>query len=458
MHRNSCIYICLSLALYLGWPAAGTSADASGPTAPSGNLTYPEAVSLVLQHNPTLKALSLEVSAREARARQAGLPPNPEIEAGVENIGNRNLEGLDGKTSTYLAGQRVETAGKRSKRRDLALKEKALAGWDYEMARLDVLVETKKAFADLLAAQARLSVAEDIVALSRRVHEAVSARVAGGKVSPVEETRSKVALASSQLERSKRSLEAEAARKRLAALWGEITPTFERAEGSFDSAPALPSMDQIVSRLDANPDILRSGAERRQREAALKLEKAMRIPDPTLGAGMRRFDLAGENSYVFSISLPIPLFDRNQGAVQEARIRLEKAGEEEQAVRLDAASRLAQTYSSASGSYEEIRVLQAEVLPSAQSVFDGVSEGYRLGKFGYLDVLDAQRTLMEARFRLVDALAAYHGEVAGLQRLLGASVEQVSVFDAKLCDCADSERSDPPVDRNRAQGGTREQN
>jgi cobalt-zinc-cadmium efflux system outer membrane protein len=443
--------ICLAAFPFCAGRAAGD------PPAVEGSLTLETALALVAEHNTALKASALDVGAADARARQAGLPPNPEIEAGVENIGNKNLEGLDGKTSTFLAGQRLEVAGKRPKRRDVALQDKALAGWDYEMARLDLLVEAKKAFADILAAQARLTVAEDIVSLSQQVYAAVSARVAGGKVSPVEETKSKVALASSRLERSKRALETDAARKRLAALWGETFPAFERAEGSFESASALPSFDQIISKLDANPDILRWGAERKQREAVLRLEKAMRIPDPTLGAGMRRFDLGGENSYMFSISLPIPLFDRNQGAIREAQIRLEKAGEEERAVRLDAASRLAQTYAGASSSYEEIRVLQGDVLPSAQSVFDSVSEGYRLGKFGYLDVLDAQRTLIEAKFCLVDALAAYHGELADLQRLLGASIEQLSALDATLCDCADSKGPDSSVERNLVQGGTHEQ-
>jgi len=119
------------------------------------------------------------------------------------------------------------------------------------------------------------------------------------------------------------------------------------------------------------------------------------------------------------VSVPVPVFNRNQGRVLEARYRLAKAGEERRAAEAQVRAALAEAYGALARAFVEATRLHNEVLPGAQRVFDAVSEGYRQGKFGLLDVLDAQRTLFEARGRYLEALAAYHKAVADIERLIG---------------------------------------
>ena len=127
-----------------------------------------------------------------------------------------------------------------------------------------------------------------------------------------------------------------------------------------------------------------------------------------------------------SVSLPLPVFDRNQGGFLEARYRLAKAGEEQRDAEVQARAALAEAYAALAGAFTEATRLKNEVLPGAQSAFDAVSEGYRQGKFGFLDVLDAQRTLFEARGQYIEALVAYHKAVAEAERLLGAPLADVT--------------------------------
>ena len=87
---------------------------------------------------------------------------------------------------------------------------------------------------------------------------------------------------------------------------------------------------------------------------------------------------------------------------------------------------LAATYAELSSAFAEATTLQNDVLPGAQSAFEAFSEGYRQGKFGFLDVLDAQRTLFEARGRYLEALTAYHRAVADMERLIGEPLEAVT--------------------------------
>ncbi|MBA2353159.1 MAG: TolC family protein, partial [Acidobacteria bacterium] len=81
---------------------------------------------------------------------------------------------------------------------------------------------------------------------------------------------------------------------------------------------------------------------------------------------------------------------------------------------------LAEAYAALAAAHDEITIVRAEVLPGAQETFDAISEGYRLGKFGFLDVLEAQRTVVDAGGQYLRALSAYHDAVVDVERLIGA--------------------------------------
>src|SRR5262245_38651601 len=124
--------------------------------------------------------------------------------------------------------------------------------------------------------------------------------------------------------------------------------------------------------------------------------------------------------------IPLPLSNCNQATVLEARYRLAKAGEERRAAEAQVRAALAEAYGALSRAFVEATRLHNEVLPGAQRAFDAVSEGYRQGKFGLLDVLDAQRTLFEARGQYLEALAAYHQAVAEVEQLIGERLASVT--------------------------------
>ncbi|MEK6777938.1 MAG: TolC family protein [bacterium] len=393
---------------------------------PTGIVTLEQAVSLAILRNPELKAFSLEVRAQDARALQSGLFPNPEIGVEVENFGGeKELRDFDSSETTVQLSQLIELAGKRPKRRKVASLERDLAGWDYEAKRADVLSETTQAFVDVLAAQERFSLMDELAGLSEQVLNTISERVKAGKVSPLEETRAGVSYSTSliDLERARRRL--DASRKKLAALWGSGTPLFERVDGELERIAPILSAAQLEDTISKNPDIARWSVEMEQRQETVKLEKAERIPDLTLSGGIRRFKETDNNAFVMGLSIPLPLFDRNSGGVREARQRQSKAVEEQRAAELIVLNALAEAYQELSIAYAEAKALQQDVLPGAQTAFDGASEGYRQGKFGYLDVLDAQRTFFEARGRYIESLASYHKSKAQVNRLTGVGLDAV---------------------------------
>ena len=403
---------------------ARTGGDAPAEE-PTGVVTLEQALALAVLRNPRLKAFSLEVRARDARTLQAGLFPNPELEIEVENFGgDGTLRGFDSSETTVRLSQLIELAGKRPKRRTLASLERELAEWDYKAERADVLRDTTGAFVDVLAAQERFSLMDELVSLSEQVLKTISERVKAGKVSSLEETRARVAYSTSRigLERARRRL--EASRKGLAALWGGRTPLFDKVDGDLERIVPVPPAAALEGLIPNNPDVARWTVEVELRRAAVKLARTGRIPDLTLSGGVRRLKESDEDAFVVGLSVPLPLFDRNQGGVREALQRQAKVSEERRAAELAVLDALAEAYRDLSSAYAEAMALQRDVLPGAQAAFDAAAEGYRQGKLGYLDVLDAQRTFFEARRQYIEALASYHKSKARVERLIGTRLDR----------------------------------
>jgi cobalt-zinc-cadmium efflux system outer membrane protein len=402
--------------------ASGTALQ---PVNPSGVLTLQQALALGLMQNPELASFSWETRTAEARTLQAGLLPNPEISAEVENFGGpRELKGFNGSENTLQISQLFELGGKRSKRKNLAELEKDLSEWDFEAKRLDVFTDITKDFWDVLAAQERLSITRDLLQLSEQVYTTVVERVKAGKVAPLEELQAKVSLTTMRIELEQTKRELETARKRLAATWGSSSPAFEKVSGEFDTVEAIPEQEQIRSLISQNPDIARWETEIAKARAAIKLKDANAIPDVTFGAGPRYFNETNDNALVMGISMPIPLFNRNQGERLEARHNLSKAEEQRKAAQIKTLTDLAQAYQELSSAYLSAAALKENALPGAESAFNAAQEGYREGKFSYLQVIDAQRTFFEVKRQYMAALADYHKSRAGIERLIAQPVSE----------------------------------
>jgi len=385
-----------------------------------------QALSLALMGNPELAAFSWEVRAKEARSLQASLLPNPEVEFEAEEFGGTGeRSGFDAAESSLRLSQLIELAGKRAKRTKVATLERDLAGWDYESKRLEVLTQTTKAFVEVLAGQEQLVLAKESVVLAERILETVSERVRAGKVSPLEEMKAKVTLSTSRIDLERAERDLESARQRLSAMWGSTSPGFNRAGGDLYTMSDIPSVEKLLKHLSQNPDIGRWKNEMESRRASVELESARRVPDLTLHVGVQRFEETGDNAAILGLSVPLPLFDRNQGRILEARYKLAKAIEDRRATEMRVKTVLSQTHQLLSASHFEAVTLKNDVLPAAQGAFDAAKEGYEQGKFGYLDVLDAQRTLFEASSRYVGALAKYHRAVAVLESLIGTGLDSL---------------------------------
>ena len=352
--------------------------------------------------------------------------PNPVVSVLVEDIGASGF--LIGATTQQLVqpqatvqlSQVIELGGKRGARQDLASLNRDLAAWDYETARIDILYPGDPRFhrrsrrAGNAGADGANGAAGGAGAAERRrpggrggglTHRADQgrgfARGGAGGVRPRAST-------------SRRS------RHRLATTWGRVEATFQSAAGDMRDVSAPPPIDELRARVVESPELARWTAEILQRQASLAVERSKRVPDVAVTAGYRRFTEIDTNAFLVGLSTSLPLFDRNHGGIEEAGSRLAKAYEESRAAQARTSAVLAEAHRALSSAYDEVAALRSAVLPGSQQTFEAVTEGYRLGKFAYLDVLDAQRTLIGANGQHLRALSDYHKAVADVERLIGA--------------------------------------
>jgi cobalt-zinc-cadmium efflux system outer membrane protein len=190
-------------------------------------------------------------------------------------------------------------------------------------------------------------------------------------------------------------------------------------EGAVGTLPALPALEQLNARLANAPNLLRAQLEVNRRQALTQVERTRRIPDVTVSLGARRNEELGRNQAVFGISIPLPLFDRNQGNLLEALRRTDKARDELIATEVRLSGELVQAHERLNAARQEVDVLQNEILPGAQSAYDAATKGFELGKFSFLEVLDAQRMLLQSKSQYLRTLTEGHRTVAEIERVLG---------------------------------------
>ncbi|MFK0310946.1 TolC family protein [Pseudomonas sp. NPDC090233] len=387
--------------------AASVSAQAEqGPS-------LPEALAAAFANNPELAAAGREIGIAEGERRQAGLIPNPELSWEVEDTRR------DTSTTTVTLSQPLELGGKRGARIAVAGSGQAIAQLELERQRNALRADVVQAFHAALRAQTAVELAQQSQALTERGLRVAQGRVSAGQSSPVEATRAQVQLAQAQAEVRRAQTQQTVAYQALARLTGSPLATFNQLPATELSPGAAPDTDSLLDKVEQTADWRLAAAQIERGEASLGSEKAQRIPNLTVSVGSQYSREDRERVNVVGLSMPLPLFDRNQGNVLAAARRADQARDLRNAVELRLRSETRSAVSQWRTAMQEVDAYDRAILPSAQQAVDTATRGFEMGKFAFLDVLDAQRTLIEARGLYLDALATATNARAQVERLYG---------------------------------------
>ena len=381
---------------------------------PAGRLTLEDALALAAGRNFTLSAAGHELDAAEGGIMQARTIPNPEVAVLFED--NRR----DTRTTTAQVNLPLELGGKRSARIDAAGKARELAQSQLGATRTDLRAAVVGGFFAVVIAQERVKLARGSADIAAKGALAAARRVAAGKIAPLEESKARVEQANAELEVADAEAALAVARQALAGLWGSSEARFLEAAGNLDTLPARPDGATLMQALDSAPELANSRLEMERRQAVIGVERSRQYPDLTVSLGSKRDNSSDRGTMpVLGVSLPLPLFDRNQGNLYAAMRQADKAADEYRATQVRLANELQQAARQLTVSRTSAEALKGTVLPAAQQAYEAATRGFEAGKFNFLDVLDAQRTWFQARIRYLGVVATAYQAATTIDRILG---------------------------------------
>lgn len=376
-------------------------------------LSLPQAIDAAFAQNPELAAASREIGIAEGERRQAALVPNPELSWEVEDTRR------DTSATTMTLSQALELGGKRGARIEVASAGQDIAQLELEHQRNGLRADVVQAFHAALRAQTALELAQQSQALTERGLRVVEGRVKAGQSSPVEATRAQVQLAQAQAQVRRAESQRIVANQSLARLTGSPQVAFAQLDAGALSPGPAPRAEALLGKVSQTAQWRLAEAQIQRGDAALGSEKAQRIPDLTVSLGSQYSREDRERVNVVGLSMPLPLFDRNQGNVLAAARRADQARDLRNAVELRLRSDTRSAVSQWASAMQEVQAYDRAILPSAQQAVDTATRGFEMGKFAFLDVLDAQRTLIDARGLYLEALASATDARAQVERIFG---------------------------------------
>lgn len=372
---------------------------------------------------PDAQAAQAGVQAAQAGRTIAGLRPNPTVQTQVENIaGSGPYNGLRSAESTVSLAVPIELGGKRAARIAVADAQTDRALLTAAITQADIRLQVTQLYVEAVSAERRLVTARDQARIAADAFNAARVRVQAGRASPIEEQRADVARlnAVAGVERADRL--AVSARTNLARRIGR--PVI----GSFDMGwlnqlptaygPELPASAEGTLALAA------ADADLAIADANVRLARSQRIPTVDAGPGIRRLSATGDTALIFTVTMPIPIFNSGRAAVSQAGAQRLQAEAQKRLTGLEVEQAITNARAEAGNAATTARNATGPALAAAEEAARIARIGYREGKFSQLELLDAERTLADTRIAAIDALASYQNARAQLERLTAPAPEQ----------------------------------
>ena len=361
---------------------------------------------LVIEQNLELLSNSKQIEIAKGQLEQSRILPNPimKFESGT---------GVEFET-TGMISQTIILGKKRKlkiKLNELYFNKERL---EYEILKQAKLTEVFKAFVSILHLQEILILQKDRITVADNLMNAVSRKVEAGKLSPAEKSRARIQLFQERLKLRSIENSLQTAWNSISVLWGDEKSPFNQAIGDLSLLRDIP----ILISLEMAPDIQIFKLSLDIQQQKIQSEKAEAIPDLDLGAGLKRSNIQ-RNTFQVGLSIPLPIFNRNQGNIKSAILELEQAQLELKRIESQLKTDVSNFQAQLENLVSEITIIDDDIIPEAQNAYTIITDGYLNGRFTYLDVVNSQEMWFQSREQYVNALKDYHTNLFELDRITG---------------------------------------
>lgn len=407
-----------SIALSLLLAMAGNSFSLAA-TNPLESLTLDQALEMAERQHPQLAEARALVEAAAGRAQQAGAFPNPEAIVGAQQL---PLESGASNQREYVAGiaQPIPLGGRLGKAREAELLDREVRVRGLEVTRRDLRKRVHSAFATALYQEKAFQTQSQVAQSIEQVAATTKARVDAGDAVPEELARMEMEFARAKVEVQRSHSLREQALLGLAAAIGDTRLSVKSLAGSLDTTFEMPTLESLAANLSAQPEFALADASLRASNARIDLAKAERIPDVKVEALYHRLEATKENTFDIGLSIPLPLFNRNQGKLREARAEAAAAEARSRLTENELNLRLRESYAQLTSALATSRALQSEILPRAESILKAAEARYAAGDTSLAEVLPVRRDWAALQLSHLESLRTVMqawGEVSSLASL-----------------------------------------
>ena len=388
-------------------------------------LSLEMAISRVMEASPRLQSAITGIDAAKGAELQAGLLPNPELSFEAENFaGSDQFGGVNSAEYTLSLNQRIELGGKRDARKKVAQTSFSIAQEDVTIERLNIIRDVHVAYLNILAETESVNLALEQEQLAKNVLNIVSKRVKAAAESEIQQGKAEVTFANALILKEQTNRELQIARHALSRLWGADS-FHERLNQRYLFELEKPdNYESYIENITELPDALRLAYEGAQKDSLYNLAKTESIVDPIVSLGVRRFEEGSDNALLVGVSVPLQIFNKNQGNIAKAQAEYLQTQSDFQKFELNLKQSVFDHWQTWKSAFAEATHLKNKLLPAADRSFHLAKSAYEKGRFTYLEVLDAQRTLVDARTQYLTTLRRYHNARINVKRLTNSFGEQ----------------------------------
>lgn len=384
-------------------------------TQSSATFSLRQALAEAERSAPARDEAEADLRAAQAARTGAALRPNPILSTEIANmLGTGPYSGMSESEVTIGVEWPIERGGKRAARIAVADAESGAAYIAAAIAMANLRAEITQAYTDTVAAERRLANAQEQYAIASEALRVAKVRVRAGSASPLEAQRADVIQIQTNTNIVQQERLLTTARDQLGRLVGRpVHDPLDSAWFSQIEASMGPNAIQPASTLA----LAAAQAEMIAANARVRLADSQRIPNISINTGARRYQNSGDVAATVGLSIPLQLFNNGRPTLDQARALRDRAAAQERAALLRAQQDIAAAQTSLANAAGRAFAASGPALAAAEEAARIARIGYREGKFGQLDLIDANSTLADTRAAAIDALADYHAAKAELVRL-----------------------------------------
>ena len=369
-------------------------------------LTLHDLEGMALANNPTLVQANAQFRGEQGAAYQAGLPFNPVIGYTSEQIG---VNGTAGETQGAFVEQEIVTGGKLRLSRAKWAQRAQIAATNAQAQQQRVLNDVQTQFYRTIAAQRVVEIHGKLVANGDDSVQTHREMLNLGQTTASTVLQAEVELRRDQLNLKDAENDLQQAWRTLVALVGCPQLATSRLEDSLSAIQEPLDYELALGQLlSGSPELVAARQKIRHDQIQLEREQVQPIPNILVAATVGRNFEAGGTTAGVNIGLPIPVFDRNQGTIQQAQADLTRAQAEARRLELELQTRLAAEYRSYLSAWQRVEEYQATMLPKSKEATDLLRQSYQDRRAPWVDVLASERLNMTLEAEYVESLKTYH--------------------------------------------------